>query len=140
MIYDLRKELQPGDIVITKKGFEFERTQYGYLDKTTKLEWEIEFKTEINQYQAEKWAKEKNKRLPIKEEFKLAESHGIRELPDMQWNKYFFWSSTLCPGYSYFAYVFFGYDGYVYYYDRVYSFVNVAARLVIKTNNLPSED
>lgn len=96
----------------TSKGFKFTRTERGWLDETTGLEWDIEYKIDINQYDAEKWAKEQRKWLPSQDEFIEAEKHGIRELPEMLWEDLCFWSSSAYPGYSDSAYVFNGHDGY----------------------------
>lgn len=109
----------------------WKETEHSWIDELSGLEWEKEFKTNISQYDAEQWAKEKGKRLPTQEEFMEAEKHGIRELQNMDWEGYWFWSSTAYPGNSDYAYVFYGYNGYAAaYYNRSYSYYNVAARAV----------
>lgn len=91
----------------TSKGFEFQKVEGGWKDLATQLIWFEEIKTNINQYDAEKWATEQGKRLADIEEFKEAEAHGIRELP-MKWEGFWFWSSTVYPGNSDYAYEFNG--------------------------------
>lgn len=93
-------EVKPGTIVITSKGFEFERvnsTEETWLDLTTGLMW---FDREPEMYNYDQAMDKFNKperRLPTIEEFTEAEGHGFREvLPNMK--VYFFWSASL---YSY---------------------------------------
>jgi hypothetical protein len=91
--------------------------------------WFDEMKTSINQYNSESFCSAKNgQALPSKDDFELAEKHGVRDiLKDMK-NRWF-WSSTLYPGSSDDAYVFGGYNGNVfYYYYRSNDNYNIAAR------------
>lgn len=120
----------------TSKDFVFTKTPLGWIDQTSKLEWMNEFKAGLNHYDAEKWATEQKMRLPTREEFIEAESHGIRELPDMVWKGYWFWSSTQYRGYSDSAYEFNGANGYADYDGlRDFSVSYVAARAVCPTNS-----
>lgn len=89
----------------------WKETETGWIDELTGLEWEKEFKVNLNQYEAETWAKEKGKRLPTRAEFIEAEKHGIRELPDMKWKRHWFWSSTVLPVLPAGAFVFDGDSG-----------------------------
>lgn len=118
----------------SSKGFEFKRTETGWVDLASGIEWKIEIKTNINQYDAEKWALSQGLRLPTIEEFKIAEDHGIRELPDMQWKDFWFWSSTAYSGYAYYDYAFSGYNGTDGNtggnYNRNVSYYNIAARAI----------
>lgn len=122
----------------TSKGFEFQKVEGGWKDLATQLIWFEEIKTDINQYDAEKWAAEQGKRLPKREEFEAAELHGIRELP-MKWEGFWFWSTTVYLGYSAFAYGFIGDNGIFGSYYRGYSYDFYAARLVSESNSSTSE-
>lgn len=104
-------------------------TETAWIDTESGLAWEKEFKTHLNHSEAESWAKEQGKRLPTKEEFEVAEKHGIRFLKNIEWKRYCFWSSSLYPGYSDDAYAFNGGDGSADDYRR-YSYYGVAVRFV----------
>lgn len=101
----------------------------GILDTKTGLIWDIEFKTGLNHDEALDYAKAQGKRLPTKEEFEEAEKNGIRDVPELCWDGYFFWSSTLHHDPSY-AYVFNGYVGYIDFGYRVFRYGSDALRCV----------
>ena len=110
-VSDLRK-VELGTIVITSKGFEFTLVSRDvdwketWRDETSKLLWLPLEKERLNWSQAMEKFNSPEKRLPTKEEFEEAETHGFREvLPNMSaW----FWSASLCPIYAGLAY---GFDG-----------------------------
>jgi hypothetical protein len=119
MKIDLRKpnlrELEVGTVVISTKGFEFElvlkeNEKESWKDLTSGITWhDIEDK----RYTHHEAVKEFEGRLPTKEEFEFAESHGFRDVLPNFLNK-LFWSASVHPDNSYFAFYFNGYNGDVY--------------------------
>jgi hypothetical protein len=107
---DLTK-LPTGELVKTTKGFIWEVIGAGlWKDQTTGLTWGPIHKEKLNHYQATEKYRDK---LPIREEFEEAEKHGIREVLNM--NGYWFWSSSVSPDDTDYAYVFYGNFGDIYY-------------------------
>lgn len=108
---DLR-EVPVGTKVITSNGFMFvlmnrEAGKESWRDEATGLIWHNLEDGKFNHNQAVEKFRDK---LPTKEEFETVEEHGFREvLPNMknQW----FWSASVHPYYSYYAYGFIGYSG-----------------------------
>lgn len=131
---DLRNA-EVGTIVKTTKGFEFQLVQKEnpkeyWKDLSTGLTWGPKEEGTYNHHEA--LAKFGDK-LPTKEQFEVAEAHGIREvLSDMEGG--WFWSSSVFPGYSVFAYVFYGGNGHVAVGNRSVDYSYGAARCV----SLPS--
>jgi hypothetical protein len=120
---DLRKpnlrEVKIGTEVITSKGFTFtlvKRNKAGkesWKDETSGLVWHD---VEKEKYTYKNALEEFGTKLPTKEDFKLAEKHGFREvLPNTD---IWFWSSSPYPTDSDFAYLFNGGNGYTDYYYR----------------------
>jgi hypothetical protein len=106
-----------GELVKTTKGFVWELVSRNegfesWRDNTTKLVWtETDFKG--NHHEASELFPGL---LPTKEEFETAELHGIREIMDM--NGKWFWSSSVYPFNTYYAYGFSGVNGGVFYFSR----------------------
>lgn len=90
----------------------WEQRPEGWLDTISGLLWlPIEFE-KYTYETAMKLFNTPNKRLPTKEEWEVAELHGIREVfNDIEYN--YFWSSSSYPYGGGFAWVFVGGDGYV---------------------------
>src|ERR1039458_9749869 len=113
MKIDLRKpdlkSAEIGTVVITEKGFEFERVEKGWEDSETKLTWFYPELGGLNHYEAMEKYNSHSKRIPTKEEFEDAEKHGFREVLGI--NSGWFWSSSVYPNYTYYAYDFSGYYG-----------------------------
>lgn len=95
----------------TSTGAVFVRVDYGWKDTETKGKvWYDDMAKNLNQYSSKKLCSDKGQALPSKEDFQIAESHGFREiLKDMK-NRWF-WSSSIYPYYTAFAYGFYGSDG-----------------------------
>lgn len=120
---DLRKPdlrlIEVGTVVITSKGFEWELIERkagkeAWLDRTSKLVWEdLEDDKTMTHYEAmEKYGD----KLPSKEIFEQGEEHGMREvLPNMD---HAFFSSSVVPGLSGYAYDFDGRNGLIVYGSR----------------------
>jgi hypothetical protein len=112
---DLRKhnlrEAAVGTIVITSKGFVFERVSKDqWKDLTTGLKWFYPEEKRMIHHQAVETYSTDDKRLPTKGEFEIAEEHGFREVLEI--DSGWFWSSSVNPSNTYYAYVFFvGYYG-----------------------------
>lgn len=121
MIVDLRppnlRKIEIGTEVISLKGHHFKllnRTSEGetWLDVSSGLTWLPISASKINHYEAEKHQTD-SQRLPTKEEFEVAERHGFRDVLDNM-NGRWFWSSSVHPDYSLYAYHFHGRIGYIY--------------------------
>ena len=112
------KAVKIGTVVITTKGFEFSRVENGWLDSKTKLTWFYPEPKKLNQYEAMEKYNSPSKRLPTKDEFEDAEKHGFREVLEI--NSSLFWSSSVYPSYSYYAYFFNGNYGDIGYVSRSY--------------------
>ena|SRR3990167_1935573 len=112
LIYDYDNAIKLGDIITTSKGYDFVMLGHNiWKDITSGITWyDVEPKT----YTFDKAVKTFGDRLPTKEEFTIAESHGFREiLPNMKNN--WFWSSSVHPNSTDYAYGFHGYSGNGYY-------------------------
>lgn len=110
---------KPHDSLVTSKLFLWKKTKKGYIDSVTGLLW---YEKEPKKYSYDDAMKEFNniKRLPTKLEWEEAENHGIREIFD-DFKDDYFWSSSVHPDYSDYAYDFDGRYGVIYYvYDRAY--------------------
>lgn len=135
MKIDLRKpnlrELEVGTVVISTKGFEFELVlkengKESWKDLTSGVTWhDIEDK----RYDHIEAVKEFKDKLPTKEEFEIAESHGFRSVLPNFLNRRF-WSSSVHPDVSNNAFVFYGKYGDIYYdfRDNFYDSVRCVAR------------
>lgn len=123
----------------TSKGYLFKKvTPYEWLDVSTGLVWSETLRENINHYEA---AEVYGDRLPTRAQFEQAEKHGIREVMDDFESKYF-WSSSLLG--AYYAYLFYGTNGYIAYYNRYYAggSVRCVRKLEVegKAPNILSED
>lgn len=121
-IIDLRKpnlrEAEVGTTVITSGGHKWQLTERkdgkeSWMDLQTNLTWLDKEDGNFNHYEAmEKFGD----KIPTKEMWEEAEKHNVREvLPNMD---YWFWSSSVHPDYSDYAYVLNGYNGDIYDYYR----------------------
>ena len=106
--HDFRK-VKTGTIAITSKGFKFKlvkRTKDGkesWKDLTSGIIWHNK---EDSYYTHDEAVTKFGDKLPTKEEFEVAESHGFREiLPNMD---YWYWSASLFSGNRRFAWIFDG--------------------------------
>lgn len=118
LIYKYEEAFRIGDIVTTSRGFNFEFLGNNiWKDLTSGITW---YDIENRKHKHDEAIDQFKNRLPSKEDFKLAELHGFREiLPSMKNNR--FWSSSVRPNDSGFAYFFGGNDGDVYYGYRSFS-------------------
>jgi len=107
-------------VCVTSKGVKFRRVaraNFGeaWADEEGQI-WSDRIRN-ANQYDAIKYCKAIEGKLPSKDDFIRGEANGIREvLPNMKAR--WFWSSSVHPKYSYFAYFFSGYNGFIDYYYR----------------------
>lgn len=109
---DLRK-IPIGERVKTAKGFvwqlkERDGDKETWLDETTKITWHDPKVSGINHYQAIEMFQDK---LPTKEEFEVAEEHGVREVMDLREKN--LWSSSVHPKYADGAFSFYGSNGHI---------------------------
>ena len=126
---DLRK-VPVGTTVITSKGFKFKlvsrkKGKESWKDLTSKLTWHDAEDEKYRHYQAQE---KFGNGFPTKEEFEVAESHGFREVVPNMANKWF-WSSSVDPYSTYYAFGFGGDDGDIYYDFR---FFNYSVRCVLR--------
>ena len=101
-------------IKTTSKNFKFSvLSETSVKDFTTGLTWTLQKDFKGNHLAS---TKKFGDSLPTKKEFEVAESHGIRDVLDMknQW----FWSSSVNPNNTDFAYFFYGLYGDVHYGGR----------------------
>lgn len=106
------KDLPVNRLVKTKKGFVWQLldTTGIWRDQTSMRIWLPEEPGKYNHHDAMKLETD-SKRLPTKEEFEKAKEHGIREILDMSGK--WFWSASVHPNLSDYAYFFCGGGGYV---------------------------
>lgn len=112
MKVDLRqpnlRKVPIGTIVITTKGFEFQKCRLdSWKDLTSGLLWHD---TKPGKYTHHEAVEKFGGKLPTIQEFEVAEKHGFREvLPNIQ--GYWFWSSSLYSYNTDVAMVFSGFSG-----------------------------
>ena len=100
----------------------YENTKEKWKDLETGLVWyDTEDKTYNHDNAIIKFTGDK--RLPSKEEWEQAEKNGIRQV--LNFERKWYWSSSVHSGYSNFAYVFNGRDGYIDFDARVYDVYSV---------------
>lgn len=112
-ILDLRiptlNSLKVKDKVITSKGFTFVKMKEGWKDVKTGLEWSNPVASwRGTHYEAQEKFGDK---LPTKDEFEIAEKHGVREV--LLITSGYFWSSSVNPVFDFNACVFNGVNGYI---------------------------
>jgi hypothetical protein len=117
----------PGFAQVTNPWFV--RMPNGWKDLDGKT-WFDEKRTNISQYDSEKYCNDKNEALPSKVDFEIAETHGIREVFAEEIHTYWFWTSTPYPGYPDFAYAFDTSNGGIQYGYRNSSYYATVARCV----------
>lgn len=112
-----------GEQVKTRKGTIWTHVGlHSWKDESSGLTWFPENPGRYNHKETMDLENDKQ-RLPTKEEFEEAEKHGIREVLNM-FNKWY-WSASVHPSYSYYAYDFSGGDGDIGYDSRDDSYVSV---------------
>lgn len=122
---DLTK-VEIGTLVMTTKGFVWKlltvsELGQSWLDETSGLTWFPKENGTFNHYQA---VEQFQSSFPTKEEFEKAEEHGIREIFNDFQNEWF-WSASVHPSFSYYAYFFNGSNGDIDYYYRYDYYVSV---------------
>lgn len=86
-----------------------------WKDETSGLIWLPKENGLYNHYQALEKETETNK-IPTKKELEEAEKHGIREIFNMECK--WFWSASVHPSFSYYAYGFSGDSGVIDFFSR----------------------
>jgi len=122
-------KLEPNTLVHSVSGHRWKFIEYydgdkeKWMDVQTGLVWcDVEDDT-MTHYKAIELFNTDDKRLPTKEEWEEAEKHEIRfVLPNF--NNKWFWSSSVHPDYSYYAYIFDGRGG-DFVFDRFNGWVSV---------------
>lgn len=105
---------------VTRTKSTFTRVEGGWLDEDSGLVWLEETRGGVTQTEALAWCDSRDAALPTREQFELAEAHGLREVfksiaTDTEHGyRRFFWSSTAYPSWlDEISYAYGGYDGQV---------------------------
>ncbi len=99
---------------VTSKGYSWRATFEGWEDLTSGLVWKYE--DEEGTYTYDDAMSRFGESLPSKEEWEVAEKHGVREV--LSFRESYYWSSSLLSSNHYSAWVFSSDFGVVYYFLR----------------------
>lgn len=102
----------------TRNGFVFNRVAKGWKDAISGKIWYDDKKRNVDQEDAKNFCAKRGQILPSKNDFEVAESHGISEVfKDMRVEDRLFWSSSLITfdskSYNDRVYCYSGYGGYL---------------------------
>ena len=109
----------------TSTGHEWSITDKTAKGLTSGLVWNL--KDEPGRYTYDDALKQFGDKVPTKEEFKIAEEHGCREV--LNFSGEWYWSASVCSFYRAYALIFNGANGYVLNYDR---YISNAVRCVVR--------